>query len=150
MKPVSEIQSVLDSNRFAVLATQHEGQPHASLMAFAPMGGVRYLIVATYRDTLKYRSLCKDGRVAILIDSRGISGSVSQRNLVVTAHGIASEVPADYHEAAEQALLARHSDLSAFIGSPDCAMLRVDVIAYEVVAGTEDVLWYKVADLAPA
>ena len=56
MIPESEIQRVLDTRRFAILATQSDGQPHTSLMAFTPMDGIRYLIVATYRDTLKYRN----------------------------------------------------------------------------------------------
>jgi hypothetical protein len=48
MKPEQEIQSVLDASRFAVLATQYQGQPHTSLMAFTPMAGIRYLLVAKY------------------------------------------------------------------------------------------------------
>lgn len=148
MKPESEIQGVLDANRFAVLATQYEGQPHTSLMAFAAMNGIRYLIVATYRDTLKYRNLLKDGRVALLIENRTIPASAPQRNLVLTAHGIASELPAGDREAAKQVFLARHPDLRDFLTSPDCVLLHVAVSAYEVVGGTEDVHWYKVADLA--
>ncbi len=78
MKPDKEIQSVLETSRFAVLATQNEGQPHASLMAYTPMDGIQQLIVATYRATLKYRNLLKDGRVAILIDSRNVAAAGQQ------------------------------------------------------------------------
>jgi nitroimidazol reductase NimA-like FMN-containing flavoprotein (pyridoxamine 5'-phosphate oxidase superfamily) len=150
MKPSDEIQSVLDSSQFAILATQYEGQPHASLMAFTPLDGLRHLIVATYRATRKYRNLLKDGRVAMLIDSSNVLDSAKHRSLVVTAHGVASEVPSCDRKAAEQAHLARHTGLSVFLASPDCALLRVTVTAYEVVGGTDDVLWYKVADVATA
>ncbi len=148
MKPEQEIQSVLDASRFAVLATQYEGQPHTSLMAFTPMEGIRYLIVATYRATLKYRNLMQDGRVAILIDSTTVPVSVTRRNLVLTAHGIASRLPAGDREAAEQAFLARHPDLRTFLDSPDCALIRVAITAYQVVGSADDVLWYQVADIA--
>jgi nitroimidazol reductase NimA-like FMN-containing flavoprotein (pyridoxamine 5'-phosphate oxidase superfamily) len=148
MKPEDEIRCILEASRFGVMATQDDGQPHASLMAFTPVGGMRYLVVATYRATLKYRSLLKDGRVAILIDGRTVRGSATHRGLVLTAHGIASEVPSDEREAAVQAHLERHPDLTTFLASPDCVLLRVAVAAYEVVAGTDDVVWYEVADLA--
>ena len=144
MKAEEEIQRALDTRLFAVLATQYDGQPHASLMAFTPVDGFRYLIVATYRNTMKYRNLLKDGRVAILIDNCAAPGSAEHRNLVLTAHGIASEVPSVDHEAIEQAHLARHANLTAFLASPDCVLFRVAVSTYEVVAGTDDVFWYKV------
>ena len=145
MNTEKEIQRALDTSQFAVLATQYDGQPHASLMAFTPIGGIRYLIMATYRNTMKYRNLSKDGRVAMLIDNRSVQGSVEHRNLVITAHGIASEVPRSDHKAAEQALLARHDNLAAFLASEDSILMRIAVTAYEIVAGTDEVFWYEVA-----
>lgn len=148
MNPQREIQNILETCHYAVMATQHEGQPHASLMAFASMDGLRHLIMATYRETLKYRSLSKDGRVAILIDDRGAAGSPRPSHMVLTAHGIALEVPGSDREAVVRTYLQRHPDLEAFLASPDCALLRVAVQAYEVVLGTDDVLWHRVEDLA--
>ena len=92
MEPEKVIQSVLDANRFAILATQDDGQPHTSLMAFTPMDGIRYLIVATYRNTLKHCNIMKNNRVAILVENRKESGYATHRDLVLTAHGIASEM----------------------------------------------------------
>ena len=141
----SEIQRVLDTRRFAILATQSDGQPHTSLMAFTPMDGIRHLIVATYRDTLKYRNLLKENRVAVLIDSRMVSDSATPQGIVLTLHGIATEVSSADRAAAEQAHLARHPDLKTFLSSPDCILLRVEVNDYEVVGGIDDVSWYKLA-----
>ena len=141
----SEIQRVLDTRRFAILATQSDGQPHTSLMAFTPMDGIRHLIVATYRDTLKYRKLLKENRVAVLIDSRTVSDSATPQGIVLTLHGIATEVSSADRAAAEQAHLARHPDLKTFLSSPDCILLRVEVNDYEVVGGIDDVSWYKLA-----
>ena len=62
MNTEKEIQRALDTSQFAILATQYDGQPHASLMAFTPVDGLRYLIMATYRNTMKYRNLLKDKR----------------------------------------------------------------------------------------
>ena len=145
MIPEKEIQRVLDSRRFAILATQSDGQPHTSLMAFTPMDGIRHLIVATYRDTLKYRNLLQDNRVAALIDSRTVSDSAAPQGIVLTLHGIATEVSNADRAAAEQAHLARHPDLRAFLSSPDCVLLRVTVKNYEVVGGIDEVSWYELA-----
>ncbi len=62
------IRRVLERNRLAVLATQRNGQPHASIIAFTPLEGLRFLAFATYRDTLKYKSIQENRRVAILIE----------------------------------------------------------------------------------
>ncbi len=148
MKTKNEIQRVLETSQFAILATQYDGQPHASLMAFIPFDGIRYLVVATYRNTLKYRNVLKDGRVAMLIDNHMVPGSAGHRNLVLTAHGIASEVPSRDSREIEQAYLARHSNLRDFLSSPDCVLLRVLISTYEVVGSTDDVIWYEVADVA--
>lgn len=143
-----QIQRVLDGNRFAVLATQHGGQPHASLMAFTPVGGLQYLVFATYRGTRKYQNLLEDGRVAVLIEDRAADQARAQPNLVLTALGRAIEIPDQERAAAASAHLARHPDLERFLGSPDCALLRLTVAAYQVVGGIEDVRWYPIEDPA--
>jgi hypothetical protein len=120
LNTTDEIKHVLDVSRFAVMATQQEGQPHASLMAFTPMNGIRNLIIATYRTTLKYSNLSKDGRVAV-----------------------ATEVTVDDHDVVKEVYLTRHPDFNDFLASSDCALLRVVVSAYEVVGSTEDVQWHR-------
>lgn len=144
MNTTDEIQHVLDVSRFAVMATQQDGQPHASLMAFTPMNGISHLVIATYRKTLKYSNLSKDGRVAVLINNYIATGPSKYRDLVITAHGIATEVPDSDRHRIKQAYLARHPDFNEFLASSDCALLRVVVSAYEVVGGTEDVQWHRI------
>ncbi len=51
------IRRVLERNRLAVLATQRNRQPHTSLIAFTPLESLRFLPFATYRSTLKYKSI---------------------------------------------------------------------------------------------
>jgi hypothetical protein len=143
LNTTDEIQHVLDVSRFAVMATQQEAQPHASLMAFTPMSGIRYLIVATYRTTLKYNNLSKDGRIAALINNCIATGPSKYRDLVITAHGIATEIADNDRDIVKQAYLARHPDFSDFLASSDCALLRVVVSAYEVVGSAEDVQWHR-------
>lgn len=140
------IRRVLFRNQFAVLATQRNGQPHASLIAFTPWEDLRFLVFATYRDTLKYASIREDQRVAILIEDREGGGSQADRRLVVTAVGEAIKTPEEKQQAPIRAHLARHPDLESFLNSPDCEFVRVAVHAYQVVSSIEDVRWYAIAE----
>ncbi len=142
------IRRVLERNRFAVLATQRNGQPHASLIAFTPLEGLRFLGFATYRDTLKYESIREDRRVAILIEDREGDASRSNRRLVLTAVGEAIETPEEDRQAHIVTHLARHPDLERFLNSPDCEFVRVAVHAYQVVSGIDDVRWYTIGESA--
>jgi hypothetical protein len=138
-----EIQHVLNVSRFAIMATQQEGQPRASLITFTPMNGIRYLIVATYRTTLKHCNLSKDGRVVVLINNCIATGPSKYRDIVITAQGIAIEVADDDRDIVKQAYVARHPDFNDFLAFPDYALLRVVVSDYEVVNSAEELQWHR-------
>ncbi len=90
------IRRVLERNRLAVLATQHNGQPHASLIAFTPLEGLQFLAFATYRHTLKYKNIQDNPQVAILIEDReGDATRRADQKLVITALGEAIKTPAE-------------------------------------------------------
>lgn len=142
------ILRVLERNRFAVLATQRDGQPHASLMAFTPLEGLRFLAFATYRETLKYESIRHDPRVAILVEDRESDPRSSGQRLVLTALGEAIETPEEERHAYIAKHLTRHPGLQNFLSSSECEFIRVAVHAYQVVGGIDDVRWYEVGESA--
>jgi hypothetical protein len=59
------IEDVLKLNKFAVLATEGNGQPHTCLIAITPFETFRQLIFAIYRNTLNYRILTHYSKEAI-------------------------------------------------------------------------------------
>lgn len=142
------IRCVLERNRLAVLATQRKGQPHTSLIAFTPLEGLRFILFATYRDTLKYKSIREDRRVAILIEDREGETRRSGRLLVLTAVGEAIKTPEEDRQAHIVIHLARHPDLERFLGSPDCEFVLVAVHAYQVVSDIDDVRWFAIGESA--
>jgi nitroimidazol reductase NimA-like FMN-containing flavoprotein (pyridoxamine 5'-phosphate oxidase superfamily) len=142
------ILRVLERNRLAVLATQRDGQPHASLIAFTPLEGLRFLAFATYRETLKYESIAQDPRVAILVEDRDSDPRYSGLRLVLTALGEAIETPEEERHAHIAKHLKRHPDLQNFLSSSECEFIRVAVHAYQVVGGIDDVQWYDVGESA--
>jgi nitroimidazol reductase NimA-like FMN-containing flavoprotein (pyridoxamine 5'-phosphate oxidase superfamily) len=140
------IVRVLERNRLAVLATQRDGQPHASLIAFTPFEGLRFLAFATYRETLKYESIGQDPRVAILVEDRESDPGYSGQLLVLTALGEAIETPEEERHALVAKHLTRHPGLQDFLCSSECEFIRVAIRAYQVVGGIDDVQWYEVGE----
>jgi len=141
MTVCEEIRALLDARKLAVLATQTDGQPHASLMAFTPVDGIKRLVFATYRATRKYESLLRDGRAALLIGS-GIEPFEQQRtSLVVTAHGRIAVVPDHARQSTLTAHRKRHPEFEDFLNSPDCTLLNMEVSAYQLVTSADEVRW---------
>ena len=147
MKPQTEIRDfirqVLSANRFAVLATVSEGKPHSSFVAYTASGDSLQLIFATYRHTRKYANLKQNNQVSMLIEN---SKDRSTDITVLTATGKAFEVDATDGEALLQTHLRQHPELNDFLLSSECAVFRVDVEAYQLVLGIDDIRWWKTAE----
>ena len=142
------IQKLLGTTGFAVLATEHAGQPHTSLIAITPVDAGRRLVFATYRNTRKFTNLMQNQRVSVLMDgSRRDSQAGTATGLVLSAVGRVQEVNATTHPDLLGAHLEKHPDLESFTRAPDCVLLEVVVEAYQVVHGIDNVTWLSVDDL---
>jgi nitroimidazol reductase NimA-like FMN-containing flavoprotein (pyridoxamine 5'-phosphate oxidase superfamily) len=127
------LQDLVTSQRLAVLATQSEGQPYASLVAFTPTPDLQYLLFATGRATRKYENLSAQSKVAMLVENTSNQESDFHAATAATAVGSAEELngPESGHAARE--LLARHPHLSDFVKAPSTALFRVRVEQYTMV-----------------
>ena len=141
------IEAVLKTSGFAVLATDGNGQPHASLIAITPFGNFRQIIFATYRDTLKYRNLSNNNKVAVLIESGVINIKGLNQSVVLTIIGHTEEVSVEENEAAYQAHLKRHPEMESFMLSSDCTLILVIAQSYQLVNGIDDIRWIAADDL---
>jgi hypothetical protein len=141
------IERAFQGSHFAVLATEGDGQPHASLIAITPVEGFRQLIFATYRSTNKYRNLLHNCKVAVLIEIGDPGNSGSDKGFVLTAFGNALEINIAKNEADLNAHLKRHPDLEMFLRSKDCALIRVTLVKFQLVHGIDDVRWWSVDDM---
>ena len=144
------VGAALRDSRYAVLATESGGQPHASLMAFVPERGGRELLFATYRDTRKHRNLVANPRVALFIDHCEAPALRTAPRQGLTALGRATVVPAAEAASARDALFAHHPDLADFLVHEDCVLVRLAVEWYQVTGGIDDVGWCRADALADA
>lgn len=137
------VRELVAAQRLAVLATQAEGRPYASLVAFAATEDLEGVLFATARGTRKYRNLAACPRVALLIDSRSNRESDLRDATAVTAVGVTRECAGDQRDQWSALLLGRHPSLAAFLATPDCALFRVAVEAYTLVSHFEQVAEFR-------
>lgn len=140
----TRLRHLLETQKYAVLATDNHGQPYTSLMAYSITGDLRAFILMTERGRLKYENLMSNPRVAIMIDNRENLGSDLDATIAVTAQGLAEEISADGRDAARAFCLARHPALQSFAESPSCAFIRIQVTSYVIVRQFQDVIEWRI------
>lgn len=141
------IEGILRTIGFAVLATEGNGQPHASLIAITPLGSCKQLVFATYRNTLKYRNIENNRKVAVLFVSEGLNKEDLRGSIVLTISGYIKEIGSADNEAAYHAHLTKHPEMESFMLSPDCVLIQVIARSYQVVYGIDDTRWIKADEL---
>jgi len=141
------IADILKLNKLAVLATESGGQPHLSLIAITPLGNFRQLIFATYRNTLKYRNLANNSKVAVLIENRDANINDHQKSIVLTIIGHTEEISIEENEAAYQSHLKRHPEMESFMQSSDCVLIRIIAQSFQIVHGIDDIRWITADEL---
>jgi len=141
------IGTVLKATAFAVLATESNGQPHTSLIAITPIENFRHFIFATYRNTLKYRNLSGNNKVALLIEGRNFNSERLKESVVLTIAGHTEEINTEENEELFRAHLKRHPELESFMLSSDCVLIRVIAHSYQVVNGIDDIRWITAGEL---
>jgi nitroimidazol reductase NimA-like FMN-containing flavoprotein (pyridoxamine 5'-phosphate oxidase superfamily) len=150
MKVPDSVQALLprllETQKYAVLATDNHGQPYTSLMAFSVTEDLQSFILMTERGRLKYENLMANPRVAIMIDNRENLGSDLQEAVAVTAQGLAEEIAGDARDEWRALCLARHPALQAFADSPRCALIRIKVASYVIVRCFQEVIEWRIDD----
>jgi nitroimidazol reductase NimA-like FMN-containing flavoprotein (pyridoxamine 5'-phosphate oxidase superfamily) len=136
----ADITGLFASQRLAVLATQSEGQPYTSLVAFTTSEDLKQLFFATTRTTRKYANLRADSRVSMLVDNRSNEATDFRWAMAVTATGKAEEIGGRERDEASKLYLAKHPHLEEFVSSPTCALLRISVDRYYVASRFQKVI----------
>jgi len=144
------IDAVLNTSGFAVLATEGNGQPHTSLIAITPFGNLRQIIFATYRNTLKYRNLSQNNKVAVLVEGDHFNVKGLKKSIVLTIIGHTEEILMGETELPYQAHLKKHPEMESFMHSSDCALIRIIAQTYQVVYGIDDLMWITADELDSA
>jgi nitroimidazol reductase NimA-like FMN-containing flavoprotein (pyridoxamine 5'-phosphate oxidase superfamily) len=135
-----DLRGLLRSQPLAVLATQNQGQPYASLVAFSSSNDLKSLYFATTRSTRKYANLSVDPRVAMLVDNRSNQTSDFRWAMAATVTGKAKEVEQEERASALDLYLAKHPHLRDFVQAPTCAFCEIRVQTFFVVTRFQNVV----------
>ncbi len=141
---VASLKRLMGSQKYAVLATEDQGRPYVSLMAYAPTEDGKQVVMVTRRNTRKHQNLKRNGRVALLIDDRENEALDTQRALAVTILGNAREVEGDERRRLVETFLLRHPQLRDLAESPSSAVMLIVAEVFQVVTRFEDVLEWHV------
>ena len=143
---VGEIKNLLARQPLAVLATQGDGQPYTSLMAYAFTEDLQFLVFATAMSTRKHSNIAGESRVALLVDDRSNNGEDFQNAVALTIVGEACEVGLGERDYYSGLYLKRHPSLETFLASPSTIFFKIEVHNYLLVSRFEDVVEYQIKD----
>jgi general stress protein 26 len=134
------LRDLFASQNLAVLSTQQDQQPYASLVAFAATDDLKHIFFVTPKTTRKFANLSTNHRVAVLINNSQNQDSDFHQAVSATAIGVAEEITGDKKEKNLQFYLARHPYLQDFAHSPTCALMCVTVRSYYLVKHFQNVM----------
>ena len=135
-----QIQQLIDSQLYAVLCVQGEGQPYGALVAFAFSDDLCHAVFVTPIATRKYRLLSECDHVALVIDNRQNNpGELMDLEAVtVTGRSHMIERGAEF-DRWSGLLITRHPYLKSFVNAATCALFRIDATRFLHVARFQQV-----------
>ena len=135
---LKSIKQLFNTQKLAVLATNMNGMPYTSLVAFVATEDLKEIIFATFKDTKKHNNLLNEPRVSILIDNRKNQASDFQDAIAVSAigHGM---IITSQRERYQSLYLKKHPSLSEFITSPECDLIKIEISEYQYVSRFENI-----------
>ena len=127
--PILERLSALDKDQLhAVLATESDGQPYTSMIAFALSSDKKGIIFITPQKTRKYKNILKNNRVSLLIDTRSNTEKdyMSAESLTILGNAFSVRKGAKWSEFSK-VLIRKHPKLNEIIHSAETKLIFVKI-----------------------
>ena len=140
------ITGIINSQKLAVLATQGNGKPYGSLVAFAATADLKTMLFATTRASRKYANILSDAHVAMVIDTRTNQAADFSDAAAITVIGEVEEVSEHERQVSSMIYLDKHPSLKEFVESPTTALLSVRVKTYIMVNQFQNVQELNVSE----
>jgi nitroimidazol reductase NimA-like FMN-containing flavoprotein (pyridoxamine 5'-phosphate oxidase superfamily) len=121
--------NALDKDQLhAVLATDSDGQPYTSMIAYALTPDKKGIVFATPRKTQKYKNILKNNRVSLLIDTRSNTEKDYMSAESLTILGNAKRVrKGGKWSVLAGVLMQKHPNLNEIIRSPETKLIFVKI-----------------------
>lgn len=143
---LKKMKKLVKDKDVCVLATVMDNVPHCSLMSYVTDRGCREIYMMTQRGTKKYRNLCSNRTVSLLIDTREENcGADRARIKALTVSGVFTMIgDKAKKKQVRQKLLRKHPQLKPFANDPDTEVFSVKVKSFELLDGVKDAYFEKV------
>lgn len=128
--PVIERLKSLDREQLhAVLATDSNGQPYTSMIAFALSPDGKSIVFATPQKTAKYKNIMENNKVSLLIDTRSNTPKDYMNAESLTVLGYAQPIRRGKKRLELAGVLIRkHPGLHTMLESPRTRLLCITII----------------------
>ncbi len=139
---LNQMQALVREKNICVLATDTDGKPYCSLMAYVPDEACSEIYMVTHRVTQKYKNLMQNPAVSLMIDSRESAKRKSIQALTVEGFYYKIENKAKRAEVKEK-ILKEHPHLLTFANHPDADILRIQVRSFLLLNGLSESHFYQ-------
>lgn len=140
------IRDVTAGELFGVLATERNGAPYTTLVAFVLQDDLKKLFFATPRDTKKFKHLTVNERISFLVHNSTNSPEDIGSAISITITGRASEHSKESSQEPVASYLGKHPQMKEFLHSPNTAFISVDIERYDMVERFQNVTVLKVKE----
>ena len=127
--PVLERLNAMDKDQLhAVLATESDGQPYTSMIAFALSSDKKGIVFITPQRTRKYKNILKNNHVSLLIDTRSNTEKdyMSAESLTILGNAFPVRKGVKWSELTK-ALIQKHPKLNEIIHSAETKLIFVKI-----------------------
>ena len=127
--PVLERLSAMDKDQLhAVLATESDGQPYTSMIAFALSPDKKGIVFITPQKTRKYKNILKNNHVSLLIDTRSNTEKdyMSAESLTILGNAFPVRKGEKWLELTK-VLIRKHPKLNEIIHSAETKLILVKI-----------------------
>lgn len=137
---LTQISGLFESQALTVLSTQEDGQPYASLVAFAASDDLKFIYFLTPDTTRKYQNLVANPKVAVLVNNSRNRAEDITSAISVTGTGIARKLDTPKSRDALALFLNKQPHLDAFSKAPATALICITIDRYYMVSQFQDVV----------
>ena len=127
-----KVKKLLESQKYAVIATNKDKIPYTNIIAFALTEGLGNIFFATKKDSTKFLNLINNPCVSLLIDDRKNLSSDLMDATAVSAEAEVKEINEE-KEKLKKILLDKHPELRGFLNEPNCELLKLEIKKYYYV-----------------
>jgi uncharacterized pyridoxamine 5'-phosphate oxidase family protein len=111
-----------------VLATESDGQPYTSMIAFALSSDKKGIVFITPQKTRKYKNILKNNRVSLLIDTRSNTEKdyMSAESLTILGNAFPVRKGVKWSELTK-VLIRKHPKLNEIIHSAETKLIFIKI-----------------------